>query len=64
MNQRFKLFSDRVVLELKSLIFECDQKFWQNFQRKALDQQILLNLKLKVKMIYRLFVEDFKRKNS
>ncbi len=48
--QKFNYFSDRVDFELKTLIFECDQKFWENFKRKVCDQQILLKLKLIVKL--------------
>jgi 3-deoxy-D-arabino-heptulosonate 7-phosphate (DAHP) synthase len=63
MYQKFKFFSNRVDLELKSLIFECDQKFWANFKRKSYGKQILLKLKLKVKLTYRILV-DFEWKNS
>ncbi len=64
MCQKCPFFSDRADFELKKLIFKCDQEFQENFKRKAYDQQILLKLKLKVKMTYRRFVEDFKWKNS
>jgi hypothetical protein len=64
MCQKCPFFSERVDFELKSLIFEFDQKFWGNFKRKSYDQQILLKLKLKVKLTYRLFVVGFEWKNS
>jgi hypothetical protein len=44
MCQKCPIFSERVDFELKSLIFEFDQKFWGNFKRKSFDQQILLKL--------------------
>jgi hypothetical protein len=58
--QKFKNFSDRVDFELK--IFKCDQKSWENFKRKVSDNQIRLKLKLKVKLTFGLFVDDYKWK--
>jgi hypothetical protein len=59
--QKFKFFSDRVDFELN---FWMRSKILGIFKKKSILSQIWLKLKLKLKLTYRLFVENFKCKNS